>query len=300
MRFYFLFICVLTQLFFNCDKTNNSKGQQNAIYNDSLAKVNEKRKFDSIGAIADFITNSGGRLTTKETKAIYFADTNITGNLVNYAFTLIEEKNFKMAFYYLNKAFYKSKYYRADVYLYKGFAWNELNNSDSMYFYFDKAINEDSTNVKYLLYRAYAYSEDSLFQKAVDDMNRAINIEPNNIALYVNRGHYKIGLDDIKGAKIDMKDVPSTMKNNYMVYKDRAYIALMLGDYKEAIEQCNISISLNGIYGSTFTIRGIAKNKLGDMEGSYKDFKTAVALGDEEAVRFLQQYEEYFRTHKNI
>ncbi len=284
--------------FNSCVEGNQPERQDVSSKIDSLSKLAAQRKFDSIGMIADFITNSGGRLTTKETLEIYYADTNITGNLVNLGGTLIDDGRIKEGLRCLNKALIKDKGFSPEIFYFKGIAWHTLANRDSMYYYFSKAISLDSENVRYYYNRSLAYAEDSLFEQAINDITESIKIQPNNRSLYVVRGGFKIAIGDFKGAVPDMEEIPVSMKKNHIVFRDRGLIYLKLNDFKRCIKECNISIGINPTYGNVYGVRAAAKSQLGDYDGAYEDLRRAVELGDKESIPYLKQYEEFYRTHK--
>lgn len=286
----------LISFLFCCGNEKNSE-EIITIKKDSLQT---KRAFDSLLAIIDFIDNSGGRLTTKETEAIYYADTNLVGNLVNLGATLIEEGYINGGLSCLNRALAKDKHYASLVYFYKGIGWHNLKNKDSAYYYLDKSISLDSSNVKFLYYRSVAYYDDSLYQHAINDISIALNYQPKNLSLKFIRGVYKMEALDFNGAAIDMKDVPLSMKKDYRAYRNRAIVALKIEAFEECIKQCDICISLKPNDWECYRYRGSAKSKLQDFKGAFDDLKKAVDLGDKESVPTLKEYEEFFRTHKQI
>ncbi len=250
--------------------------------------------------IADFITNSGGKLTTKETSQIYYSDTNIVGNLLNYGYTLIQDGRIEDGFLCLDKALLKNKSFMPLICSYKSLGWSMLKVKDSVYYYINKAISLDSSNARFYYFRSIVYAEDSLFKQAVSDISKAIILQPNNKSLIVIRGQFKIALNDFNGAAIDMEEIPPSMKGNFMIYRNRALICLKLNGFEDCIKQCDISIKLNNNYGNIYGIRAAAKSQLGDYEGAFQDLKKAVMLGDEESVSLLKQYEQYYRQHKKV
>ena len=241
------------------------------------------------------------KLPTKVVSAKYTAAASLVVNLVNLGAGQLKEGKIQESLNSFNRALIRDNSYSPQIYLYKGIAWHILKDNDSSYYYYDKAILMDSTNVEFLFLRAESYFQDSLYQKSIDDMTKALKIKPNNLNLRYIRGHYKMGIRDFKGAADDMKELPLNMKKDYRAYLNRAVIALKLQWYSECITQCNLSIGLNPNNWEIYRYRASAKSGLGDFAGAYEDLKIAVRLGDTgESASALKEYEKYYRTHKQI
>ena len=294
-----IYIILLFHIFllFNC----GSDPIRKVTFDYKKDSMQKKNYFDSVICVADFIIKSGGQLTTKEAAAVYYADTTLIGNLVNLGSVQLKEGKILESLNSFNRALLRDSSYSPPIYLYKGIAWHILKNKDSSYYYYNKAIILDSTNVEFLFLRAESYYQDSLYQKSINDITKALKIQPNNLNLNYTRGVYRMRLLNFKGASIDMKELPLNKKKDYRAYLNRAVIALKLGWYNECITQCNLSIALNPNNWEIYRYRASAKSGLGDFAGAYEDLKIAVSLGDTgESSAALKEYEKFYRTHKQI
>lgn len=277
----------------------------NAIENNQQEVQKEnKDDYDSLITKYEFILKSGGGLSVEDRERIYRADTSNLSNEVYYLVSLMLKNKSQYAldklYNILKKIPLDNIEQRADVMYSIGLGWSCLEKKDSLYVYLEKAINEDSLNVKYLYFRSKFYLGDSLYVLALNDLNKAIKMQPNYKGLLFARGIVKKEMRMYSEALKDMESIPSYLENDPNVYAHRAYVYLKIGKFKECIVDCDSSIKLNPYNGHEYGVRAAAKSKLEDFHGAYEDLKKAVQLGNNEAIPLYQEYKKYYETHKQI
>ena len=104
---------------------------------------------------------------------------------------------------------------------------------------------------------------------------------------YFDRGNSKIeNNENALGAKKAILDFDKAIEINpnlKRAYVSRCYAKYLLKEYYSAISDCNIAIKIlpkdvaNG--SRAYANRGLAKKKLGDMNGACSDWRTAFSLG---------------------
>lgn len=176
-----------------------------------------------------------------------------------------------------------------------------LGKRDILYKYLDEAVYFDSMNPYYIRARSQFYKEDSLFDKALIDVNKAIQLAPHDTELVNLRGSYKNAMKDYKGALEDLKYIASNHLNDADIYEQRAFAYGKLEMYKEAYNDINRSIALNPSIAKSYGIRAVTRYKLfNDHDGAIEDMRKGAALGDPEAITYMQKYDEYQKTHKKM
>jgi tetratricopeptide (TPR) repeat protein len=301
---YLLLLCIVA-----CETTTEKVSDKRIkIYNDSLNQKNEEIKYATLIDQYNFIVKSGGFLDTEAVTNLYNYDSTNIDNINNMAISLIERKKVKEGLRYFDKALRRippnNKILLANQYQNIAIAWKSTYYNDSVHYYLNKAIITDSFNVKHLNTSAAIYKEQHQLEKALSQINRAIAIQPLNRILHINRGIIKVELGYYKEAFDDLSQMPSYVKRNKQLcadtYKARGIVYLQLIKIKESIACCDSALLLTPNDGELYLLRGNAKSRLRDLEGTYKDLKKAVDLGNQEAIPYFQKYKEFYDTHKQL
>ena len=116
---------------------------------------------------------------------------------------------------------------------------------------------------------------------ALKDYTKAIEIEPNERYYYGRANVYgKIGNyeEAIRDLTIAIELAPQLSN----LYEGRALIKEKIGNYEAAVQDLTIAIEITPMK-SYYYNRGNSKNKLGDKNGAYLDWKKAAELGHKDA-----------------
>jgi len=133
------------------------------------------------------------------------------------------------------------------------------------------------------------YSEQN-FKGAIKDYNLALKEYDKDIDLYINRGLCYLALKKDCSAMTDFTKVIKIDATYPKAYYYRATIYFAQKRYSKALKDLNNALELDVTIPNALTLRGRTKYELGDKEGAFEDFKTAVQIGDKEAKKLLQEY----------
>jgi tetratricopeptide (TPR) repeat protein len=259
-------------------------------------------KLDSLNEeISQNIISSKGLNISRFLKAVSQKDSATYEYYAQYSYWLSLRHRYIEAIECLNLASKVAKD-KSRYYFDKACAWayiQPLHNRDSVYFYLNLATKND-TDGYYYFARSQFNCEDGYNENAMKDINQAINLSPKDTSYLNQRGLYKALLNNYKGAIKDMKNVSLNNINNYKFYQIKAVAYDQLNMFKEALEAAEKCISLNPNVGVAYLVRGNARYKLGQKDAGIEDLRKAAKLGDSASIKFIKEYDEYKRTHKEI
>ncbi len=89
------------------------------------------------------------------------------------------------------------------------------------FYYYDRAIEIDSTQTKYFKYRANLFLKVDSFTKAIKDYNLVIAKEPNNGNAYYNRGIAKYKLNSKQEACLDWLNALQNSNEKARIYLEK-------------------------------------------------------------------------------
>lgn len=125
---------------------------------------------------------------------------------------------------------------------------------------------------------------------ALEDFDAAIKLQPDDVETILNRGYTKINMDDPDGAIEDF-DLCLSKQANYMkAFKYKAVALIKKEIYKQAIELLDKVLADNPSDRKSFYYRGIAKVYDGQIPDGCADLQTAIAMGNTDGVRIVEQY----------
>ena len=212
----------------------------------------------------------------------------------NYAVNLIKQHKYHETLKLYNLAekivIDKSRYY-----FNKACAWayiQPLGNRDSVYFYLNKAVENDSLSAYYFVARSRFLNEDGRYIEAIKNISRAINFAPNDTSNINLRGEFKLNAEDFEGAIKDYKNIASINKDNALFYLGRAIAFHSLKKRKEAFNAADQVIKLDSRVAKAYLIRGNARFMLGDKKKGIEDIRKSAELGDKDALDFIKKYDE--------
>lgn len=165
-----------------------------------------------------------------------------------------------------------------------------LGNRDSVYYYLEKAIQNDSLNPNLWVARSRFLHEDKRYLEAINDINKTLTLVPNDTSVINMRGEYKLYTGDFNGAVKDLEVVAWKNKDNGLFYLGRAIAYNQLSMRKNAISAADKAIQLDSTLAQAYLIRGNQKYLLGDKKSGLIDIEKAAKLGDVQAIETLNKY----------
>ena len=152
-------------------------------------------------------------------------------------------------------------------------------------------LNKKIRNYEYFFNRAQDKYEVANYEEAILDYNKALELSPTEICLvYSMRGNAKRNLGDFDGAISDQNkalDFDSLYADGYF---NRGSAKYKMGDFAGAIEDYTQVIKINPKDSDAFFNRANIKKEIGDMRGACEDWQKGAELGDEDAVKLVQEH----------
>ena len=146
-------------------------------------------------------------------------------------------------------------------------------------------------NYEYFFNRAQDKFELADYEEAILDYNKALELSPTEICLvYSMRGNAKRNLGDFDGAISDQNKALDFDPLYADGYFNRGSAKYKMGDFAGAIEDYTQVIKINPKDSDAFFNRANIKKEIGDMRGACEDWKKGAELGDEDAVKLVQEH----------
>ena len=152
-------------------------------------------------------------------------------------------------------------------------------------------INLKARNYEYYFNRAQDKFELADYEEAILDYNKALELSPSEICLvYSMRGNAKRNLNDFDGAISDQNEALNFDPLYADGYFHRGSAKYKMGDFAGAIEDYTQVIKINPKDSDAFFNRANVKKEIGDMRDACEDWKKGAELGDEDAVKLVQEH----------
>ena len=152
-------------------------------------------------------------------------------------------------------------------------------------------VNLKARNYEYFFNRAQDKFELADYEEAILDYNKALELSPTEICLvYSMRGNAKRNLGDFDGAISDQNKALDFDPLYADGYFNRGSAKYKMGDFAGAIEDYTQVIKINPKDPDAFFNRANIKKEIGDMRGACEDWKKGAELGDEDAVKLVQEH----------
>ena len=152
-------------------------------------------------------------------------------------------------------------------------------------------LNLKARNYEYFFNRAQDKFELADYEEAILDYNKALELSPTEICLvYSMRGNAKRNSGDFDGAISDQNKALDFDPLYADGYFNRGSAKYKMGDFAGAIEDYTQVIKINPKDSDAFFNRANIKKEIGDMRGACEDWKKGAELGDEDAVKLVQEH----------
>ena len=165
---------------------------------------------------------------------------------------------------------------------------------------YNYAIRELNTAIKAMPaatpdYKAYKLRAKSKFEVqdykgAVTDWNVYIDAIPEEEEALISRGAAKVNANDNSGAISDLDQAIKLNPKNPVPYCYRGVAKGGNKNYIEALKDLDFAIKLKFDYGAAFVNRAAIKMASKDKRGACEDLEKADSLGDELAIKLIEQY----------
>ena len=150
--------------------------------------------------------------------------------------------------------------------------------------------NKKIRDYEYFFNRAQDKFELGNFEDAILDHNKALELSPSEICLvYSMRGNAKRNVGDFEGAISDQNKALDFDPLYVDGYFYRSIAKYKMGDFYGAIDDYTQVIKINPKDSDAFFNRANVKKEIGDMKGACEDLRKAAALGDNEAMKSLEE-----------
>lgn len=157
----------------------------------------------------------------------------------------------------------------------KEYFYGDLSKSISL---FTKSIENKQEIAKSYMYRGAAKSFLKMFDDALSDLNFSKQLDSTNVKLdyyygklYLFKGNYSLAIQYYSNAIFKSP-------NDAFSYDERAAAKVLIGDFKGAIADENIAISIDSTKEYFYTDRGFAKLKLKMYDVAINDFNTSLKI----------------------
>jgi tetratricopeptide (TPR) repeat protein len=128
------------------------------------------------------------------------------------------------------------------------------------------------------------------FKGAIKDYDKAIKSDKGNKDAYYNRGTCELALKDFKAAMSDFNKTIELDPKFVKAYYSRATVFVSQEKYSEALPDLDKTIDFDKTIPNALTLRGQIRAQTGNKKGACEDFKTAKAIGDKQADKYLSQF----------
>lgn len=160
----------------------------------------------------------------------------------------------------------------------RGNAWSEKTEYDKAILDYNKAIELKKDDAGSYNNRGVIWKKKILYDKAMADFNKAIELDNNKTIAYLNRGTIYSALGEFDKAIYDY-DFAIRLKPEYSVaYNNRGASFASKREFAKAIADYDKAIELKPYSANTFRNRGMAFYALSDFQKAIEDFQKAIEL----------------------
>jgi tetratricopeptide (TPR) repeat protein len=153
-----------------------------------------------------------------------------------------------------------------------------------------KAMPAEKTDYNTYKLRAKSRFEVKDYKGAVTDWNVYLDAIPEEEEALISRAAAKINTNDNSGAIPDLDLAIKLSPKNPVAYCYRGIAKGGNKNYIEALKDLDFAIKLKFDYGAAFVNRAAIKMASKDKRGACEDLEKADSLGDELAIRLIEQY----------
>jgi len=184
----------------------------------------------------------------------------------------------------------------AESFLNRGTSKKELGDPKGAIADYDIAISLNHNFDKAWYNRGGARLDMNDFEGAIADYNQALVLNPEYAEAYSNRGNAKVSLANtsgnnqiVYGALADYNRAIELNPGFIEAYSNRGIAKTLLGDYPGAINDFDVTLSLNPNDALALFLRGMTKAEHGQREDGCADLFRAYKMGFQQAAEQIQR-----------
>lgn len=186
-------------------------------------------------------------------------------------------KEYQMALKDFNKAIELDSE-DTDFYVNRGVAFIRLGQFDKAREDFDKVIQGETNFVPALIQRGNLYRQIGENLEALKDFSWLIDLEPDSPEGYVLRGNLLVDMEKYKDALEDFDEASAIDPEYVDAYTGKANTMMAMEKYNEAIDIYTVVIDMDAQTSEAYLNRGIAYEKLGQIDQAKEDFNSYLQL----------------------
>lgn len=182
----------------------------------------------------------------------------------------------------LTKAIELSKGSHAEIFIWRGLCFRELDKNEHAIKDFTEAVSIDPESKDAYLNRANTYKELDNLPAALRDINHVISMSPNIAGAYFDRSRLYDSMGKAERAYEDVERAiaidPSITKYHYL----KGLICSTLARYQDAVSAFSSAIKGNDgtlLLSDLFQKRALSHLALGEMDAAVEDFKKSLSEG---------------------
>jgi tetratricopeptide (TPR) repeat protein len=162
------------------------------------------------------------------------------------------------------------------IFNYLGLTEMKLGNLESAIVWLDSAIARNPKEADYYVNRGLArrLSKDS---QAIQDFRKALSINPSHTAALSALASEPGSAADVEKYRRQAIESDSLALHPLL---ERAYARMQAGHFKEALADYDRALLIEGKNPEIWLNRGVAKEKLNDLDGAYTDYTSAIAVDE--------------------
>jgi tetratricopeptide (TPR) repeat protein len=166
------------------------------------------------------------------------------------------------------------------VYNYLGLISYELNELDSALYNFNAAITLNRRQPDYYAHRGLVYLKTSEWDKASQNFYLALQLNPDHSVSKNNLATIKRKAGNITEAEKLLREAKLANAKAQQHHAGLALLQMESRQYTEAILNFDTAILIEPNDGELFISRGLAKEKLNDLNGAMGDYSLAIQLDE--------------------
>ena len=155
---------------------------------------------------------------------------------------------------------------------------------------YTKVLESKPFNIKAIYNRGRSYEELSQFDQALQDFERVVELDPKHVQGYLSIGNYYFRLENHDQAAFNYEKAVKNDEGSADAHLLFGKALHKMGEVDQAMEAYTDAISINDRMGEAYLFRGILNTVKNRNAKACNDFKTAKALGEEDAEEALKKY----------
>lgn len=155
---------------------------------------------------------------------------------------------------------------------------------------YTKVLESKPFNIKAIYNRGRSHEELEQYDLALKDFERVVELDPKNVQGYLSIGNYYFRQENPEQAAFNYEKAVKSDESSADAHLLFGKALHKMGEIDKALEEYTDAISINDRLGEAYLYRGILQTVKKRNSKACNDFKTAKALGEEDADEALSTY----------